>query len=863
MANVENQVEQVVFKTEKTNQEVNPSTLHSVHSVMPVPYEKETCVKRDEPSLPPNFPNIATKPFQSAPVHPSSGDTSLGPQTYGPPSFPHGQSPPMIPNMTELLISSSYGIPRPTLPLFNNEKEKDFAILKMDLDTLVNVHTHLTEQYKYQLLLDRLGGRAKRLAEAYIYAPQPYSEAFEALKNKYGQPRQLVQGELGAISSMPFVTFGDNEAFENFALAVHSLVGMLKSLDGESCAELQCGSHVDKLLSKLPVSLRDSFIEHCIKTGVIGEHSSQTYTLSQFSYWLQIKSLSGQVTSSYHNDDNRSGSGNKPLNIGRFRRVPPRRNEPTMMTSFHTRSDSRNPSTRAPTSSTVSTDETKMMTNFRAYCPYCSSSEHYLNSCKEFEKLSLDEIVRWMKEGNRCSKCARTHKPVDCTLRKVCHTCQELHLTVLHDAVKAQTNKVYSVMTEKPAVYVDQPSKPCSVMLKVVKVVLHGPGGQMETYAVLDDGSQRTMILTSTAERPKLCGRTDEILLSTIWHESYRCTGKSVNLSISPGDSPQIQYPISNAFTSPSLCLSEYTYPVKDLQIRWPHLRDYPLPSIYNAQPVILIGSDYADLILPQEPVHFGPKGAPVAVHTRLGWSLQGQADMHLPRMSQTVEQCLLTSSVHRDPELWSNVEKLWQIDAVPNGTKDVTRSKQDKQALETLETFTERVEMYEVVRYATPLLRIKNGVSLNATEESVKHNLIRTERRLQSNPELAHVHKEEIQKLVDAGYVKIISPEEAGKSAESWYIPHHIVQHNGKNRLVFNCSYSYEGRTLNENLLPGPQLGSSLIGVLLRFRQHRVAISGDIKAIFHQVRLLPKDRPLLRFIWRDMDQTVPPNIYE
>ncbi|XP_067658347.1 uncharacterized protein [Haliotis asinina] len=42
-------------------------------------------------------------------------------------------------------------------------------------------------------------------------------------------------------------------------------------------------------------------------------------------------------------------------------------------------------------------------------------------------------------------------------------------------------------------------------------------------------------------------------------------------------------------------------------------------------------------------------------------------------------------------------------------------------------------------------------------------------ERRLKSNPELAHVHKEEIQKLVDAGYVKIIRPEEAGKSAESW----------------------------------------------------------------------------------------------
>ncbi|KAJ8356221.1 hypothetical protein SKAU_G00190150 [Synaphobranchus kaupii] len=67
----------------------------------------------------------------------------------------------------------------------------------------------------------------------------------------------------------------------------------------------------------------------------------------------------------------------------------------------------------------------------------------------------------------------------------------------------------------------------------------------------------------------------------------------------------------------------------------------------------------------------------------------------------------------------------------------------------------------------------------------------------------------------------------------------------------------------MNDRLLPGPSLGLSLLGVLLRFRQHQVAVSGDICSMFHQVRLLPEDRSLLRFIWRDLSCEDPPDVYE
>lgn len=115
--------------------------------------------------------------------------------------------------------------------------------------------------------------------------------------------------------------------------------------------------------------------------------------------------------------------------------------------------------------------------------------------------------------------------------------------------------------------------------------------------------------------------------------------------------------------------------------------------------------------------------------------------------------------------------------------------------------------------------------------------------------------------KLIETGAMREVTEENSPK--ECWYIPHHLVSHNGKNRLVFNCSHQYLGQTLNQYLLPGPTLGASLLGVLVRFCEHPIAVSGDIKGMFHQVCLLTDARPLLRFLWRDLKVDEPPTTFE
>ena len=79
------------------------------------------------------------------------------------------------------------------------------------------------------------------------------------------------------------------------------------------------------------------------------------------------------------------------------------------------------------------------------------------------------------------------------------------------------------------------------------------------------------------------------------------------------------------------------------------------------------------------------------------------------------------------------------------------------------------------------------------------------------------------------------MSPEDG----DTCHIPHHGVYHPhkpGKIRVVFECSAKFVGLSLNSMLYKGPDLRNSLVGVLTRFREDRVAVMADIESIFYQV---------------------------
>ena len=77
-----------------------------------------------------------------------------------------------------------------------------------------------------------------------------------------------------------------------------------------------------------------------------------------------------------------------------------------------------------------------------------------------------------------------------------------------------------------------------------------------------------------------------------------------------------------------------------------------------------------------------------------------------------------------------------------------------------------------------------------------------------------------------------------------------------GEMRKVVNGAAKFHSTSLNKSLLTGPELLQNLIHVLLRFRQHQFAVSGDIGGRFLQVGVPDCDQPSLRFLWQDDPET-------
>ena len=137
--------------------------------------------------------------------------------------------------------------------------------------------------------------------------------------------------------------------------------------------------------------------------------------------------------------------------------------------------------------------------------------------------------------------------------------------------------------------------------------------------------------------------------------------------------------------------------------------------------------------------------------------------------------------------------------------------------------------------------------------------------RRFQRSPEFAAQYKTVMNDYIDKGYaVKLSEEEAAGTSSHTWYLPHHgvINPNKSKVRVVYDAAARFQGTVLNKELLQGPLLNNSLVGVLMRFRKDEVAVASDIESMFHRVACREDDKDALRFLWWDGSLDEPPSDY-
>ena len=154
--------------------------------------------------------------------------------------------------------------------------------------------------------------------------------------------------------------------------------------------------------------------------------------------------------------------------------------------------------------------------------------------------------------------------------------------------------------------------------------------------------------------------------------------------------------------------------------------------------------------------------------------------------------------------------------------------------------------------------------VSLEAARDTLPknykvalQNLHAIEKRLSQDEELAKDFCNQIQDMIDRGVAVILSEDEVA----NWKGDYHylaLVGIKGKKkwlRICFDASRKQGGRvSMNDCLYKGPdRFMNNLLSVCLGFRNGRVAAAADLSKFHNQVRLVPSDVHMQRFLWRGM----------
>ncbi|XP_045779881.1 uncharacterized protein LOC123877305 [Maniola jurtina] len=505
-------------------------------------------------------------------------------------------------------------------------------------------------------------------------------------------------------------------------------------------------------------------------------------------------------------------------------------------------------------------------------CNLCDEN-HGLLECKKFREASVDERWEIAKKAKICFKCLRyRHQRLDCKAPP-CRRCRRYHHVALHSerlspAAVQQKNESCNNVDYEDETYHDEDDYYCDdepeekivsinttvtkgkVYLKMVPVNLYGPKGKVRVLALLDEGSTITLVDSSIAEKIGVEGKREPLTIETVGGKELKKNNSlKVKLKIKGVNSREIM--TMEARTMDDLKLSEQKVDT-DVINNCPHLVKIRKELVYTGEkPKLLIGQDNWGLIVTRKLLK-GKATKPVASLTRLGWVLHG-FDTSANAVVNFVNHC--RTKEDEIEEIIREHFKLESLGIQPN----LPSNDSDRRALEVLESTTKKLPNDQ---YETGLLWKKEDETLPNNYHQALRRLMNIEKKLDRDAALKESYTTQIEKLLEKGYAEK-APENTC-SGRTFYLPHFAVVHpiKKKPRIVFDAAAKFEGKSLNDALLAGPDLLQSLFGVLLRFREGPVAVVADIQEMFLRIKIREADRDSLRFLWRGEDRKKKPEEY-
>ncbi|XP_058443961.1 uncharacterized protein LOC131425801 [Malaya genurostris] len=685
-----------------------------------------------------------------------------------------------------------------------------------------------------------LKGKALEAVKCRLLHPSNVHGVMQTLKMLYGRPEAIIQGIVRKIRALPPPSIEKLDTVIHFALNVENLVATVEACEIKDF--MYNASLKYELMERLPPTLKLDWAKH--------SRNNPTPNLLEFSSWLRSIAEDASSVSIFIGSENRSRVGKKDsyLNVHSREDTSPS-NKP-----LNSQDNSRCPGSK----------------ELMKVCVCCKGSCSNLGQCKRFNELSSDSRWAVTREFKVCRKCLRKHYG-PCKQNKACgvNGCSFLHHSLLHSDRKSSTDEIstdtaQSGRSQRANTSCNVHQGQSEVLLRIIPVFLHGPSKTLRAYAFLDDGSELTLMEQSLADELGVKGPAKTLCLR--WTGGTTRTedvSQKVTCQISSIANPSKKFPLSNVHTVGNLQLRPQTLIVPEMKQKYRYLADLPIESYQEISPRILIGLDHASLSNIRK-CREGTPNEPIAVKTRLGWTVYGCCKTKATYgyvNHHTAQLCQCRGKA--DEDLNEIMKQYFSLEGLGVSTPNkLLLSNEDQRAGELLETLTRRMNG----RYESGLLWKYESVRLPDSKTMALRRWECLNRRLLKDRDLAQVINSTISDYLVKGYIRKLTVEElTTPQSHIWYLPMFpVVNPNkpGKTRLVWDAAAKSYGVSLNSVLLKGPDLLTSLISVLIRFREFRMAVSGDIREMYHQILMRPADQHRQRFFWKEKETDTNPSTY-
>lgn len=140
-------------------------------------------------------------------------------------------------------------------------------------------------------------------------------------------------------------------------------------------------------------------------------------------------------------------------------------------------------------------------------------------------------------------------------------------------------------------------------------------------------------------------------------------------------------------------------------------------------------------------------------------------------------------------------------------------------------------------------------------------------EHRFTKDPILKEAYQEFLNEYRQQDHMSLVENPDILLAQEHYIIPHQSVVRSDsmttKLRVVFDASSkTTNGNSLNDKLMPGPNLQADLQQILMRFRTYEFVLTADVTSMFRQILVDPRDRKLQLILWRE-EVTQSPQLYQ